>query len=69
MSDVQDRVREDDVQQIRSIIGKIEESIKKVFVGKEDIIRLLVSLLTMSNLFDMQRLLCRKLSSGTLVFK
>ena len=43
MSDIRDRISEEEVGQIRSVVGSIEESIKKVFVGKESVIRLLLT--------------------------
>ena len=43
MSDIVDRISEEDVDRIRSAVGGIEESIKKVFVGKENLIRLLLT--------------------------
>ena len=43
MSDIQDRINEGEVEQIRSVVGAIEESIQKVFVGKESVIRLLLT--------------------------
>jgi MoxR-like ATPase len=43
MSDMGERISEEEVERIRLAVGSIEESIKKVFVGKESVIRLLLT--------------------------
>lgn len=43
MSDIKERIGDADVERIRSVVQIIEDSIKKVFVGKENVIRLLLT--------------------------
>ena len=41
--DMRERIGEEDVERIRSVVGEIEDSIGKVFVGKQSVIRLLLT--------------------------
>ncbi len=43
MSDIRDRISEEEAERVRSVVGTIEESIRSVFVGKVDVIRLLLT--------------------------